>query len=361
MEGDLGKRGRDEGASNLEPSPKAFLSNLARKVINANRLTRMNLLNAKVTQHPKIKIPIDAVVQHASSKKDFNVEEVILDILIQHVKEKGKFKNLDDALKLLEGIADIDFSKFIADKNEANMFLNRVMSRATSKYETQVLEIDPSSNIEFTPRLTGKRYTHAPELGFFDNLYKIWLAGEREKCYIIYEQKEDDSIYIDMIRCQPNGATRPENKSVKGSGQVMIYDLLRFLIKSKFGREKNYDVNTVVCLTPEHSAGRYEHIIGKTSANLNKYYSDMGFKEEYGWCATIGDIMGRIDKKIGITSPNDAPYVEGLLNRLSTIIESDVNDDDDDYVYGGGRRKRTKNKRTKRKSKKSKKTRKRRN
>jgi hypothetical protein len=159
-----------------------------------------------------------------------------------------------------------------------------------------------------------------------------------------------------MIRCQPNGAKRPENKSVKGSGQVMIYDLLRFLIKSKFGREKKYDVNTVVCLTPEHSAGRYEHIIGKTSADLNKYYSDMGFKEEYGWCATIGDIMGRIDKKIGITTPNDAPYVEGLLNRLSTIIESDVNDDD--YVYGGGRRKRTKNKRTKRKSKK---TRKRRN
>jgi hypothetical protein len=324
----------------------------------------MNLLNAKVTQHPKIKIPIDAVVQQASREKQFSIDDVILLILNEHVRNNGKFKNLDDALKLLEGIADIDFPKFIADKNEANMFLNRVMSRATSTYSdtaSQILDdINPSSNIEFTPRLTGKRYTHAPELGFFDNLYKIWLAGEREKCYIIYEQKEDDSIYIDMIRCQQNGAISPENKSVKGSGQVMIYDLLRFLIKSKFGREKNYNVNTVVCLTPEHSAGRYEHIIRKTSADLNKYYNDMGFNEEYGWCATIGSIMGRIDKKIGITSPNDAPYVEGLLNRLSTIIESDENDDD--YVYGGGRRKRTKNKKTKsRKSKKSKKTKKRRN
>jgi hypothetical protein len=113
-------------------------------------------------------------------------------------------------------------------------------------------------------------------------------------------------------------------------------------------------------LTPEPSAGREEQL---DPQKLYNYYTDMGFNkigDNRYWCSTIGDIMDRINSIVGITEPKEGTLI-GLLNKnaLGTIIE-----EEDDADYGGGRKKRTTNKRTKRKtkkSKKSKKTRKRRN
>jgi hypothetical protein len=211
--------------------PKEALSNVAKKVINANRLTRMNLLNANVTQHPKITIPIDAMVEEVSKEKDFSVDDVILLILNDHVKKNGKFKNLDDALELLKGIGDIDFSKFLANKDEANEFFGRVISRvesgnsSLSTASTLQMSIILSEPQIFNSVISGKSYENREQTSYFDNLFRFTLNND---CYIIYEKREDNSFYIDMIRCAPRLEFK-ESRSVKGSGRVMIYDWLLFL------------------------------------------------------------------------------------------------------------------------------------
>ena len=211
--------------------PNEAFSNAARKVINANRLTRMDLLNEKVIQHPKITIPIDAKVEEVSKEKDFSVDEVILLILNEHVRNNGKFKNLDDALELLKGIGDIDFSKFLANKDEANEFFGRVISRVESgnssprTASTLQMSISLSEPQIFKSVISGKSYENGEQTSYFDNLFRFSL---NEDCYIIYEKREDNSFYIDMIRCVPR-LDFPKSRSVKGSGRVMIYDWLLFL------------------------------------------------------------------------------------------------------------------------------------
>jgi hypothetical protein len=155
-----------------------------------------------------------------------------------------------------------------------------------------------------------------------------------------------------MIRCEPNESDEIANTTVKGSGRVIILDLFNFLLNKPFGRGYKYNIDTLVCLTPEHAAGRDEHLEEKTPADLNNYYSDMGFDKDNDWCATIGDVI-----------PNIFEYIRqakepGLVNESSP---TSVYDDG----FGGRRIKRTKTKSRKikktKKSKKSKKTRKRRN
>jgi hypothetical protein len=87
------------------------------------------------------------------------------------------------------------------------------------------MSIDLYSSQSFKSDKTGKNYTNREEFGYFDNLFRFSLNKD---CYIIYEKKEDKSFYIDMISCEPTEYGSGGNKSVKGSGRVMIYDWLLF-------------------------------------------------------------------------------------------------------------------------------------
>jgi hypothetical protein len=184
---------------------------------------------------------IDERIKGASIEKDFSVDEAILINLNDHFEELGKFKNLDEALELLNGSGGInDFQKYIRDEDEANEFFGRVIERVNSKeekkgYESSKLSLSSRASSQMSENLsesqsfksdkTGKNYTNREEFGYFDNLFRFSLNKD---CYIIYEKKEDRSFYIDMISCKPFGNWRG-NISVKGSGRVMIYDWLLFL------------------------------------------------------------------------------------------------------------------------------------
>lgn len=334
--------------------PKDVLIKSVKKVINANRLTRLNALNDRLAKLPSVRMTIDERVEGASKQNGWNVYDAILSNLTQHYERDGKFKNLKQALELLNETGGINnFGEYIKNKNEANEFFMSVIKNKNSNSDlsataSQMTQLDGDSILYFKSPITGKEYTNEPDFGFFEYLYKFSIGKNKEKCYIIYEQRDDKTIYIDMIRCEPNESDEIANTTVKGSGRVIILDLFNFLLDKPFGRGYKYNINTIVCLTPEHAAGRDEHLEEKTPADLNNYYSDMGFDETLDWCATIGDVMPNIFRHISQAK------VPGLVNESSP---TSVYDDG----FGGGRKKRTTNKRTKRKTKKSKKTRKRRN
>ena len=235
-------------------------------------------------------------------KKNFSVDDVIVYNLSQR---QGKFKNLDEALTLLNGTGDIDnFGDYIKNKTDVNDFLTRVISRSESQYSESASQVmlDGDSTISFESEMTGKYYTNGPDIGFFEYMYNFWL--DREKCYITYEQKDDGTIYIDMISCEPNSAAKPfPNRSEKGSGRLMIYDLVHFVKQKRFGRGIKYTDKTRVCLTPEPSTGGREYT---DPSKLYDYYSAMGFipieEGSHDWCGSIDEITKKIGKIAGITT-----------------------------------------------------------
>jgi hypothetical protein len=298
----------------------------------------------------------DKIIEVASSKKGWDVDEAILAVLTTSISKTGKLSNLSQAIELLNGTGDINnFQDFIKDELEADKLFQRVLSRVSSRdtpdasalsnTASSQMSINLSMSQSFKSVKTGKSYTNREQTGYFDNLFRFSLNKD---CYIIYEKREDKSFYIDMIRCEPGGNWRG-GTSVKGSGRVMIYDWLLFLTQTINKKKSKYNDSTPICLTPEPSAGREEHI---DPGKLIIYYTEMGFnriEDSRYWCGTIGDIIGRIDTIVGITTPKEGTP-DGLLINLSDISEEEDGD------YGGGRRKHTRRKR--RKTRKTRKTRK---
>jgi hypothetical protein len=301
---------------------------------------------------------IDKIIADASAEKGWDVDEAILAGLTSSISKTGKLSNLSQAIELLNGTGDINnFQDFIKDELEADKLFQRVLSRVSSRdtpsasalsnTASSQMSINLSMSQSFKSDKSGKSYGNREQTGYFDNLFRFTLNKD---CYIIYEKREDNSFYIDMIRCEPGGFWRG-GMSVKGSGRVMIYDWLLFLTQKNNKRKSKYNDSTPICLTPEPSVGRVEH---RDPGKLGIYYSEMGFNppEVEGsreWCGTIGDIMTRIDAIVGITTSKEGTP-DGLLIKLGDISEEDGD-------YGGGRRKLTRKKRRKtRKTRKSRKT-----
>jgi hypothetical protein len=306
-------------------------------VVNINRMSRKERADK-----------IDEIIIQQGKDKEI---ETILERV--NSTPTGKFTNLDEALDFINQSAGIrNAGEYITDKLEANEFLERVLSRTGSTLSRTGSTLSRTGSIspdyEFTSSLTNKEYKNGEQFGFFDHLFRFTL---NKNCYIIYELKEDGSIYIELIICEPYINSTRKNISVKGSGRVMLYDLLHFLKTNKISGYPQHNDDTVVCLTPEPSVGRAEHMDSK---KLYVYYKGMGFENIEGhhyWCGKIGDIIGRIDAIVGITTPKEGTP-DGLLIKLSDISE--------DKDYGGGRRKLTKKKRTRGKTRKSRKSRRRR-
>ena len=294
---------------------------------------------------------IDEIIESASSENEWNVDEVILTNLTSSIEEKGKLKNLYQAIELLNGTGNINnFQEYIKDELEADKFFQRVLNRVSSSQLSNTASSQMSINLYdeqiFKSVKSGKSYENREQTSFFDNLFRFTLNKD---CYIIYEKREDNSLYIDMIRCAPR-IDLPENRSVKGSGRVMIYDWLLFLTQTINEIKSKYNDSTRICLTPEPSVGREEHTDPK---KLRNYYSEMGFNrntETRYWCGTIGDIKTKIDILLNTIAKEGTPKY--LLIKSSVIAEKPGG-------YGG-RRKRTKKKRTRRKTRKSRKSRRRR-
>jgi hypothetical protein len=302
-------------------------------VVNINRMSRKERADK-----------IDEII--IQQGKDKEIEQILERV---NSTPTGKFNNLDEALDFINQSAGIrNAGEYITDKLEANEFLERVLSRTgsaalsrTGSTLSRTGSISP--DYEFTSSLTNKEYKNGEQFGFFDHLFRFTL---NKNCYIIYELKEDGSIYIELIICEPYVKLRRKNISVKGSGRVMLYDLLHFLKTNKISGYPQHNDDTNVCLTPEPSVGRAEHM---DSNKLYLYYKGMGFENIKGhnyWCGQIGTIMDRIDTIVGITTPK-VGTPDGLLIKLSDIAEEDGD-------YGGGRRKHTRKKR--RKTRKSRKT-----
>ena len=309
-------------------------------VVNINRMSRKERADK-----------IDEIIIQKGKDKEI---ETILERV--NSTPTGKFNNLDEALDFINQSAGIrNAGEYITDKLEANEFLERVLSRTGSRELSRTGSTlsrtgstlsrtgSISPDYEFTSSLTNKEYKNGEQFGFFDHLFRFTL---NKNCYIIYELKEDGSIYIELIICEPYVKLRRKNISVKGSGRVMLYDLLHFLKTNKISGYPQNNDDTNVCLTPEPSVGRAEHM---DSNKLYLYYKGMGFENIEGhnyWCGKIGNIIDRIDAIVGITTPKEGTP-DGLLIKLSDISEEDGD-------YGGGRRKRTRRKT--RKSRKSRKT-----
>ena len=302
-------------------------------VVNINRMSRKERADK-----------IDEIIKQQG--KDKEIEKILERV---NRTPTGNFNNLDEALDFINQSAGIrNAGEYITDKLEANEFLERVLSRTGSRELSRTGSTlsrtgSISPDYEFTSSLTNKEYKNGEQFGFFDHLFRFTL---NKNCYIIYELKEDGSIYIELIICEPYVKSRRKNISVKGSGRVMLYDLLHFLKTNKISGYPQHNNDTNVCLTPEPSMGRGEHM---DSNKLYLYYKGMGFENIEGhnyWCSKIGNIIDRIDAIVGITTPKEGTP-DGLLIKLSDISEEDGD-------YGGGRRKRTRRKT--RKSRKSRKT-----
>ena len=305
-------------------------------VVNINRMSRKERADK-----------IDEIIIQQGKDKEI---ETILERV--NSTPRGKFNNLDEALDFINQSAGIrNAGEYITDKLEANEFLERVLSRTGSRELSRTGSTlsrtgSISPDYEFTSSLTNKEYKNGEQFGFFDHLFRFTL---NKNCYIIYELKEDGSIYIELIICEPYGNLRRKNISVKGSGRVMLYDLLHFLKTNKISGYPQNNDDTNVCLTPEPSVGRAEHM---DSNKLYLYYKEMGFENIKGhnyWCGKIGNIIDKIDAIVGITTPK-VGRPDGLLIKLGDIAEEPGD-------YGGRRRKHTRKKRRKTiKSKKSRKS-----
>ena len=331
----------DEKRNPTEEDPStmkqpSILQTAVKMVVNINRISRKD----RVDQ-------IDEIIQQQG--KDSEIETGLQRVTSTPTR---KFNDLDQALEFINTtVGIVNAGEYIKDKLEANEVLERVLSRTSSTTLSRTSSTTLSRTgsilpeVEFTSSLTNKEYKNQEEFGFFDDLFRFSL---NTYCYIIYDLKKDGSVYIEMISCKQYDNKYNKKRSVKGSGRVMMHDLLDFLKNNKISGYPEHNDETIVCLTPEPLVGRAEH---NHPQKLYNYYQEMGFEkdEEDRYCGKIGTIMGKINTIVGI---NDETKKEELTS-LGLLGNTEEYAD-----YGGGRRKHTRKKR--RKTRKSRKSRRRR-
>ena len=101
----------------------------------------------------------------------------------------------------------------------------------------------------------------------------------------------------------------------------MLYDLLHFLKTNKISGYPQNNDDTNVCLTPEPSVGRAEHM---DSNKLYLYYKGMGFENIEGhnyWCGKIGNIIDDIKKCkfICVEDNREGDIGLGILSNFNNL------------------------------------------
>ena len=258
-------------------------------------------------------------------------------------KPGRKFSDLNEAIQLIDADGAAGAKDILLSKDDANTFLKRVISRSNSVM-SESLRSDSESNVDTeTPiEIRGKFnkiYENKKILDFFDD--NSYLFSLNNNCSISYNIDIDDEgnhiINITFFTCAPfspifDPEQSDDNSSIKGSGALMLLELLSFLATKGLNGYK-YKSNDYVYLDPEPIGDkRYED---RSMEDLYRYYMSLNFKMFGGntMRATIREIF---------SSPRAKEVIENFKNLTKPS----------DSAGKGGRRKLTKKKRT-RKSRKS--------
>jgi hypothetical protein len=195
----------------------------------------------------------------------------------------------------------------------------------------------------------NKTYTNTKILDFFD--VDSYVFSLNNNCSITYNTNTDEEgnhiINITFFTCAPfsplpDSENSEDNSSTKGSGALMLVELLKFLVTKGLDGHK-YTKDDYVYLNPEPIRDkRYEK---SPMADLYRYYHSLNFE-------MVGSNTMRATINQIITSERIRGE-EGVINTFKKLTKPP------DSAGKGGRRKLTRRKRKSRKTRKSKTIRKR--
>lgn len=268
-------------------------------------------------------------------------------------KPGRKFSDLPEAIQLINAAGAAGAKDNLLSKYDANTFLKRVISRSNSVM-SESLRSDSQSNIDTeTPiEIRGKFnkiYENKKVLDFFDD--NTYVFSLNNNCSISYNTDTDEEgnhiINITFFTCAPFAPIPTEEgeegwgeniTSIKGSGALMMLDLLSFLVSQGLNGYK-YKTTDYVYLDPEPIGDeRYEN---GSMADLYRYYMSLNF-----------GMAGHNTMRATIEQIFRSPRAKGVIENFTKLTKPS------DSAGKGGRIRLTKKKR--RKSRKSRKSRRRR-
>jgi hypothetical protein len=263
-----------------------------------------------------------------------------------------KFGDLNEAIQLIDADGATGAKDILLTKDDANTFLKRVVSPSNSvvtesSHSGSKSNVDTETPIEIKGSF-NKIYTNKEILGYFgDNSY---LFSLNKNCSISYntDRDEEDNHKVNILYfiCAPfspisDSEQSDNNSSIKGSGALMLVELLKFLV-TKGLNGYNYKKDDYVYLDPVHIGDkRYDD---RHLEDLYMYYHSLNF-----------EMTGRNTMRATINAIITSERIRGEEGVIKTFQKLT---NPPDSTGKGGRRKLTKKKHTRRKSRKTRKTRK---
>ena len=266
------------------------------------------------------------------------------------LKPGRKFSDLNEAIQLIDPDGAAGAKDILSNKDEANTFLKRVLSRSNSVTSESLRSdsqdsVDSDSPIEVLGKF-NKMYVNKKILDFFDDNSFVFFLNRN--CSISYNTDTDKEgnhiINITFFTCAPfspifDPEQSDDNSSIKGSGALMLLELLSFL-GTKGSNGYKYTANDYVYLDPEPIGDkRYED---RSMEDLYRYYMSLNFER----------VGSRNTMRATIRAIFSSPRAKGVIENFKKLTKPS------DSAGKGGRRKLTKRKR--RKTRKSRKSRRRR-
>jgi hypothetical protein len=266
-------------------------------------------------------------------------------------KPGRKFSDLNEAIELIDADGATGAKDILLTKDDANTFLKRVLSRSNSVTSESLRSdsqdsIDPDRPIEIQGKF-NKMYENKKILDFFDD--NSFVFSLNRNCSISYNVDTDEEgnhiINITFFTCAPfspifDPEQSDDNSSIKGSGALMLLELLSFLGTKGLNGYK-YTANDNVYLEPGPIGDeRYQD---RSMEDLYRYYHSLNF-----------EIVGRNTMRASIRAIFSSPRAKGVIENFQNLTKPS------DSAGKGGRMKLTKKKRTRGKTRKSRKSRRRR-
>ena len=262
----------------------------------------------------------------------------------------GKFSDLNEAIQLIDPDGAAGAKDILSNKDEANTFLKHVLSRSNSVTSESLRSdsqdsVDPDSPIYIQGKF-NKMYVNKKIFDFFDDNSFVFFLNRN--CSISYNTDTDKEgnhiINITFFTCAPfapifDPEQPDDNSSIKGSGALMLLELLSFL-GTKGSNGYKYTANDYVYLDPEPIGDkRYED---RSMEDLYSYYMSLNFER----------VGSRNTMRATIKAIFSSDRAKGVIENFKKLSKPS------DSAGKGGRRKLTRKKR--RKTRKSRKSRRRR-
>jgi hypothetical protein len=250
-------------------------------------------------------------------------------------KPGRKFSDLNEAIQLIDPDGAAGAKDILSNKDEANTFLKRVLSRSNSVTSESLRSdsqdsVDPDSPIEVLGKF-NKMYVNKKILDFFDDNSFVFFLNRN--CSISYNTDTNTEgnhiINITFFTCAPfspifDPEQPDDNSSIKGSGALMLLELLSFL-GTKGSNGYKYKANDYVYLDPEPIGDkRYED---RSMVDLYRYYMSLNF-----------EMVGRNTMRSTIKAIFSSPRAKEVIENFKKLTKPS------DSAGKGGRRKLTKRK-----------------